>query len=42
MLPVVPHQQDQERELLQKGFESLQVLEAERIADLLDAGGVFL
>lgn len=30
--------QDQERELLQRGYETLQVLEAERIADLLKAG----
>lgn len=32
------HVQDQERELLQQGYETLQVLEAERIADLLKAG----
>lgn len=30
--------QDQERVLLQQGYETLQVLEAERIADLLKAG----
>jgi hypothetical protein len=30
--------QDQERELLQQGYEMLQVLEKERIADLLKAG----
>lgn len=32
--------QDQERELLQRGYETLQTLEAERIADLLKAGEV--
>jgi len=30
--------QDQERELLQQGYETLQVLEAERISELLKAG----
>jgi hypothetical protein len=32
--------QDQERELLQRGYETLQTLESERIADLLKAGEV--